>query len=162
MFLTGTPAPVPIPAHAPSARRRRRRGTTVVELAFVLSILILVLFGIFEYGRFIFVRQMTTQAAREGARFAVVNLTDSTIVADTAAHVKQKLSGLDKKTTYYNCQIYMADENGANIGAAGDAQFGQYIAVQIDYDFEPVLPSILFLDSKMRITSRALMYSEAN
>jgi Flp pilus assembly protein TadG len=139
-----------------------RPGTTTVELALVLSVFLLVLFGVFEYGRFIFLRQMTTQAAREGARYAVVNSQEATLDADTLAYVKAKMSGWDKKTSFYQCQIYMADEAGAKIGAAGDAQFGQYIAVQVDYDYAPVLPSFLFLGSTMRITSKALMYSEAN
>lgn len=141
---------------------RRRAGATTVELAFVIGIFILVLFGIIEYGRYVFVRQVVIQAAREGARYAVVNLTDQTIESDTRNYVKKKMSGLDGNTTYYQCQVYMADDDGNNIGNAGDAQFGQYVAVQVDYDFTPVLPSLLFLDSTMRVSSKALMYSEAN
>lgn len=140
----------------------RRSGTTVVELAFVTIIFFMVVFGIWEYGRMIFVRQMVVNAAREGARYAVVNTTDTTIDADTQAFVKQKMSGLDQKTTYYKCQIYLADDTGTNIGKAGDAQFGQYVCVQIDYDFSPVLPSFLYLSQTMRITTKSLMYSEAN
>ena len=44
----------------------RRRGATLVETAFVLSLCILFLLGIFEYGRFVFLRHVLTNAAREG------------------------------------------------------------------------------------------------
>lgn len=143
-------------------QNRQRTGATVVELAFVVIIFFMVVFGIWEYGRMIFVRQMVVNAAREGARYAVVNTLDTTIETDTEAYVKKKMSGLDLKTTYYKCQVYLADDTGTNIGKAGDAQFGQYVCVQIDYDFSPVLPSFLYLSDTLRITTKSLMYSEAN
>jgi hypothetical protein len=43
-----------------------------VEFAFVATLLFLMLFGILEYGRFLFVYHLTTNAARDAARFAVV------------------------------------------------------------------------------------------
>lgn len=51
---------------------RRRPGATTVEFVFVAVLLLLMLFGIFEYGRFLFVYHMATNAARDAARFAVV------------------------------------------------------------------------------------------
>jgi len=53
-------------------RRGRRAGATTVEFAFVATLLFLMLFGILEYGRFLFVYHLTTNAARDAARFAVV------------------------------------------------------------------------------------------
>src|SRR6478752_6941725 len=50
----------------------RRAGATTVEFAFVAALLFLMLFGILEYGRFLFVYHLTTNAARDAARFAVV------------------------------------------------------------------------------------------
>lgn len=55
-----------------SHRAGRRRGATTVEFAFVAALLFLMLFGILEYGRFLFVYHLTTNAARDAARFAVV------------------------------------------------------------------------------------------
>jgi Flp pilus assembly protein TadG len=55
-------------------RTRRRRGLTVVESALVLSVFMLLLFGMFEYCRFLMVLHVTENAAREGARYAVVNV----------------------------------------------------------------------------------------
>jgi Flp pilus assembly protein TadG len=119
-------------------------------------------FGIMEYGRFVFVRQVVVNAAREGARYAVVNVTQTNMVTDTLALVKQRMAGVDKQASSYTCQVYLADQNGNNIGSAANAQFGQYVAVQIDFDYRPILPSFLFLGQTIRISSKALMYSEAN
>ena len=55
-------------------RRPRRRGVTVVESAAVMSVFLLLLFGMFEYCRFLLVLHVTNNAAREGARYAVVNV----------------------------------------------------------------------------------------
>jgi Flp pilus assembly protein TadG len=61
-------------------RRRRRsdgqggsRGQALVEFALVFPIALLVLFGIFDVGRLVFMYTGLTNAAREGARLAIVN-----------------------------------------------------------------------------------------
>jgi Flp pilus assembly protein TadG len=57
------------------ARKRidRRPAATLVETAMVISIFLMVLFGIFEYGRFVMTRGLMENAAREGARWAVAH-----------------------------------------------------------------------------------------
>jgi Flp pilus assembly protein TadG len=53
------------------SRRRQsggRRGVTLVEMGFVLSITLLFLCGVFEYGRYLMVLDTANNAAREGAR----------------------------------------------------------------------------------------------
>jgi len=49
-----------------------QKGTTAVEFALVLSLLLTLIFGIIEFGLFIFDRQVITNAAREGARAGIV------------------------------------------------------------------------------------------
>jgi Flp pilus assembly protein TadG len=56
-------------------RRCRRRATTLVEMAFVALSCFYFMFAIFEYGRYVFVRQVMENAARSGARVAVVTPT---------------------------------------------------------------------------------------
>lgn len=52
----------------------RRRGAAVVESALVLATFLLLLFGVFEYCRFLTVLHVTNNAARDGARYAAVNV----------------------------------------------------------------------------------------
>ncbi|MBI3408895.1 MAG: pilus assembly protein [Planctomycetes bacterium] len=131
-------------------------------MAFVASIFLVLLFGVMEYCRFLFFRQLITTAAREGARYAVVNTTDSTIVADTQAQVKHYMSGFDQTLPGYQCTVYKSDATGANLGSPSNAQFGQYVAVDVQCTYNPILPSFLFMGSTYTIRSRSLMYSEAN
>lgn len=50
-----------------------RRGTALVEMALVLPIFFAVVLGIVEFGRAMMVSQLVTNAAREGARIAVLD-----------------------------------------------------------------------------------------
>ncbi len=71
--------------------RRRRRGTAIVEFAVVLPLLLLLLFGIVEFGWLFLIRQTLVNAAREGCRVAVLKTaTDE----DVAARVREVMAPL--------------------------------------------------------------------
>ncbi len=69
-------------------RIQNRRGAALVELAIVLPVFFAVVLGIVEFGRAMMVGQMVNNAAREGARLAIV---DGTANSDVTARVKQFL-----------------------------------------------------------------------
>jgi Flp pilus assembly protein TadG len=56
----------------PLLRRKRERGAELVEFAFMLPILLVILAGLWDFGRAYRTYQAITNAAREGARLAVV------------------------------------------------------------------------------------------
>ncbi len=60
----------------------RRRGTALVELAIVLPMLLLVVFGIIEFGSVMYTRHNMVQAAREAARILAIK--DGTTAEATA------------------------------------------------------------------------------
>jgi Flp pilus assembly protein TadG len=55
-------------------RPAARRGATLVEAALVISVFLLFLFGVFEYCRYLLVLHVATNAARDGVRYATVNV----------------------------------------------------------------------------------------
>jgi Flp pilus assembly protein TadG len=55
------------------ATRQRDRGAAAVEMAIVLPMLLLMIGGLIDFGRAYFTKIVITNAAREGARAAVVN-----------------------------------------------------------------------------------------
>ena len=61
------------------ASRRGHRGQGLVEFALVAPFFFLVLFSIIEFGRAIYVIEMLNNAAREGARYAIVHGLNTTI-----------------------------------------------------------------------------------
>ena len=65
---------------------------TIVESAIILLMFFMLLFGVIEAGRFLSYRQVLTNAAREGARFAVTPLTQ-TDTMPTKAQILAKVNG---------------------------------------------------------------------
>lgn len=49
-----------------------RKGAALVELAIVLPLLLVLIFGIIEFGLLLYNRQIITNASREAARFGIV------------------------------------------------------------------------------------------
>ena len=139
----------------------RRSGATAVEFAAVATVFIMLLFGILEYCLIIYTQNVVENAAREGARYAIVNVTDTTVVTDTQTYVLTVMGGLDTKMQNYSSKVYLADAYGNNIGSAGSAQFGQYVCVEISVDYVPITPGLLNL-STITVRSKSSMGSEAN
>jgi len=61
-----------------NGRRRHTSGQALVEFALVIPLLILIFMGLFDFGRAVFAYNSLSNAAREGARVAIV---DQSIVA---------------------------------------------------------------------------------
>jgi Flp pilus assembly protein TadG len=71
---------------------KNNRGQTLVELALLLPILVLLVFGILEFGRVFNETLVVTAAAREGARVAAVNSDNDAAAVDA---VKQVAAAID-------------------------------------------------------------------
>ena len=146
------------------SRSDRRKGATTVEFAFVAIPLFMFLFGIYEYARYVFTLQVLENAAREGARYAVVNTYDSDVEADTIAKVKAYMAGVDVaamgNTT--TITVYAAGADGGEVGGPRDAEFGTNIGVRITGAYDTFLPNLLLMPGTINMDVRALMNSEAN
>ena len=57
---------------ASSRRRSSRRGAAAAEFAIVAPLFLTLVFGVIQFGRMIMVQQIVINAAREGARAAIV------------------------------------------------------------------------------------------
>jgi Flp pilus assembly protein TadG len=62
-------------------------GTALIEFAFVLPILLVLAMGMLDFGRAFHTKSLLDQAAREGARVAVVTSPDLDIVEDRVTAV---------------------------------------------------------------------------
>ena|SRR5215813_1844336 len=69
--------------------RRDDRGTALIEMAFTLPLLLLISIGIIEFGRCFQTWQVLTNAAREGARVAVLpGMSDSMVTARVQEYIQ--------------------------------------------------------------------------
>jgi Flp pilus assembly protein TadG len=98
---------------------------TIVENVLVLGVFLAMLFGIFEYCRFLMVLHITNNAARDGARYAVVNVSkptnfDTTDYTDSSGNVYQsitgyttyRMGGMDRQIVGYQVAVYPCDSVG--------------------------------------------------
>ena len=120
--------------------RREERGSVVVEFALVLPILVLLLFGMIEFGRGYNARIELVSAVREGARAGALGKNLSTI-ADTTKAAAPGLKTTDitvASTTLCSVTPQPAD-----------------ITVTATYPFHYEIP--LFRSSTITLTAKAVM-----
>ena len=116
--------------NSPSSRYGER-GNAMVEAAMTLPILLLLMVGIFEVGRAYETWQVVTNAAREGARLAMLPNSDSNTVKAMVRKYMQD-GQLNKYSTAFvdvntNTTIVV---NGTNITAS---------LVTVDYPFDFIM-----------------------
>jgi Flp pilus assembly protein TadG len=143
-------------------RAGRRDGATIIESVAVMLIFLMLFFGVMEYCLIIFTQQVAINASREGVRYAVVQSPSGTLDTSTYAVVDQYMAGVNTRLKNYTRSVYQADASGNNIGTVSAAPFGAYIVVQVDYDYNPILPSLLFLNKTLHFTTRTAMCCEGN
>ncbi|MEN8512547.1 TadE/TadG family type IV pilus assembly protein [Burkholderia sp. RS02] len=86
--------------HPPLSHRRGERGSTIVEFALIASVLIMLLIGIFEFGRVLFYWNTASEAVRLGARTAVVCDVDAAGVAKRVTKLLPLLSSANVSVDY--------------------------------------------------------------
>jgi hypothetical protein len=79
MKLWNAPAPVD---KTGEGKRNPQAGVALIESAFVLPLLLVLTMGMLDFGRAFHTKSVLDQAAREGARIAVVTSPDVDLVTD--------------------------------------------------------------------------------
>ena len=75
-------------------KKIRYRGLAVIEMALVLPLLVLLTFGVIEYGWLFLKAQEITNAARYGARIAIRPVEGAVGDAEAAIHVLMARAGM--------------------------------------------------------------------
>jgi Flp pilus assembly protein TadG len=65
---------------------KAERGSTVVEMAMAAGVFFMLIFGIIEFGRLLYTHNALTDAARRGARYAVLHNEDDPCVASVVVY----------------------------------------------------------------------------
>lgn len=154
------------------ARRTPRRGAAAVEFAMVAIVLMMLLFGIIEYARFLFVDHMMANACREATRFAVVSSASTTLNPVTTTQIQNYadnyLAGqgplaLVGYTPTTSVSVFRLDPTtGTKLSDWSNASAGQAMGVSISGTYKPITPLLLFLPSSMTMTNSCVMMCEAN
>jgi Flp pilus assembly protein TadG len=148
--------------------RRRRRGAAMIEAALVLPVVLMFLFGILEYGRYILMMQVLTNAAREGAHYALTHTNPITIAGVTAGNANSDVTAVINKAlagqslSGQTVSFYTSDTLGNNLGTWTNAQSGQSICVRITGNYPVIIANILRLPATIPVVAQCVMRSESN
>ncbi|MGC9399594.1 MAG: CARDB domain-containing protein [Anaerolineae bacterium] len=123
---------------------KRDKGQALIEFALILPILLLVIVGIFEFGRVVFVYANLFNAAREGVRYGITAPQD---YAGILQHAQEKvvLSQLEPGSDL-TVKMDTGPESGdICVMAVGNpcsdyAVVGNRVLVEITYELEPMTP----------------------
>lgn len=76
-------------------RARRDRGAAAVELALLLPVLLMIVFGIIDFGRMLNAQITLTEAAREGARAEALGVDPDLRVQEAAGRLGTVTTGVE-------------------------------------------------------------------
>jgi Flp pilus assembly protein TadG len=107
---------------------KRRRGAMAIETALLFPLLVLLLFGMCEFGLYMYNQQVITNASREGARFGIVQRTPRYSDSEIENVVGQYCT--DRLFTYGGG----GSTPSINITRVGDT-FGDDLTVRVTYQY---------------------------
>ena len=110
---------------------RDQRGAAIVEAAIILPVVLLIMAGIFEIGRAYQTYQVLTNAAREGARAAVVSGGD----ADKAKEIIKDYIAMGQVEPPKGKTIDVTVDKSSTIVAGGETYSASLVTVDFPFEF---------------------------
>ena len=91
----------------------RRRGAVLVETSVIIGLVLMLIFGVFEYARLLMDWNLLNNAAREGCRYALANNTRPTISTDVNNKVTNYMAGETKDFSNWSVNV-----SGTHLGVS--------------------------------------------
>jgi Flp pilus assembly protein TadG len=130
-------------------KRFDERGAAAVEFGIILPLLMLILFGIIEFGMIMYSREVITNASREGARTGIVQVTPKPTAGQIQAVVTNYLTG-----TVINPGTATISVTGAGLTAPNT------LDVTVTYPYNFFAPGVLGLGNTITLTAKTVMRHE--
>lgn len=116
---------------------RSRAGQALAEFVLVIPVLLLLVFGIIEFGLAFRTHQIVTNATREGARVAVLPSTHAEANSDTFVEdvVRQRLESAGLDPALADISFTCIAEDGTESDGWCTDPFGKLTQVEVGYDY---------------------------
>src|SRR5262249_25661101 len=143
------------------------------------SVALFLLFSVYEYGRYVMMKQLMENAAREGARFAAAHTADMT-TAEVQNQVATYMCGLDGQLSGHSVSVTGLALRDGPVYTAGttfsdwtQASPTDGVVVTITGTYAPQLPSLQYVAGRLlgdlqmpagsvNLQVQSVMYSEGN
>jgi len=139
--------------------KKHRKGQALIEFALILPLLLLVIIGIFEFGRALFVYANLFNATREGARYGLTHPQDYNGILQ---HAQEKvtlvqLDPANHMTVKMDTGPSSSDICTMSVGntCPDHAVVGNRVLVEITYDLAPMTPLLEPIVSEFNIETEA-------
>ncbi len=134
-------------------RRERSRGQGLAEFALVLPIFLILFFVVVDFGTAIFTYNSLTNAAREGARLAIVNQDTTSVINRAKAQVS--IAELNVPNVTVNFYQEATDGTADTSATCSPPAVGCLAVVSFEATYRPITPIISNILFKNGVTFTA-------
>lgn len=143
---------------------RGYRGAAAVEFSIVLSILLLLLLGVADFGRVLYAKIVVEGAAEAGALYGtrlIGAYTDTTGITAAALADRGGLTGMTVTSTY-SCICNAGGDNCSVCNSSGEMDPTPYVVLTVntEYTFQPVVANFPGLPSNVVVRGSASMRAQ--
>jgi TadE-like protein len=116
------------------------RGQALVEFALILPVFLLIVVSLFDLGRAVFAFNTLTNAAREGARLAIVNQDTASIIA----HAEQESAMVELDVPNVGVDFYQVASDGTpdKTKPCSPVAVGCLAVVTFEATYRPITPIV--------------------
>ncbi len=136
--------------------KQNEDGVAAVEFALILPVLLVLVFGIINYGILLYDQAVITNAAREGARWGAINTSAAISCSGTAAGTGNPCQ-IANNYTHANLITFGSSAN-SSASATGAGTSGTTVTVTVTYQFSEI--GWIVGSAVNNLTSTAVMYHE--
>ena len=145
------------------ARRRvstrkaaNQRGSTIVEFALTFTLFLVIILGLMELGRGMWVYSTVAHGARQGGRFSIVHGTEGpTTLSEILDKVKRNCIGLERDNIQVSV-VWNPDSDTPKYNPA-NARRGDIVEVTVSYPLQLVTSPIVLAQRTLTLSSRSRM-----
>ncbi|RPJ49161.1 MAG: pilus assembly protein, partial [Candidatus Latescibacterota bacterium] len=121
----------------PARRLRGRSGSAIIEFAFVFPLLLVLVFGIFDFGRIFYIQLTLQSAVREASRLTITGnqLPDP----DNPGEYLSRIESIVHMIQTVAPSLNVSAEHVSIIGPGGPGDPGgpgELVTIRVDYDIE--------------------------
>lgn len=134
---------------------RKATGQSLVEMALVLPLVMLMIFGVLDLGRAVYSYNTLAEAARQANRVAIVNQNLDAIRAEAAAY-SPALSIEDAVVCFKQADTLLRDCSNPSADACDPPNFGCLALVTTSMTYQPITPLINVIVPSIDLSSTSI------
>jgi Flp pilus assembly protein TadG len=141
---------------------KEEHGQNLVEFALVITVVLMMIFGIIDFGRALYTYHFVAHAAREGSRYAMVRGADCQLTNCTEGDIQNYVkslangNGLDL-SAMADPQVSWSEGSSSDASCPTDHNPGCVVQVQVSYNFKFIFPLLPTLTYPMTSTSQMVI-----